>query len=407
MKKKIRMVLLVLVALVLLFVIYNQMDETLNTSVYTMDDVPVASFEKNNGFYILCGLPEKPEVDITSDAFIKKIRDMFETWKGYKNDVETTELRAFKKKFHRYKKKYLKLGLSLNGLKDVCEEVKSKRAHFVSLDPDLKVLHDRMRMMIDSEVFEDFVPVHAEAPLPNMLAWLYAAKIYTGANIHMALEGDWEQGVSNLLGLLDFSKKAVKSSRFLIVNLISKAILEIPLNAINSIMNRKECPKEVFAMVVNRMPTLEYESYGSGKSYICELLGFENYFLKDPQFSNSLSITERVLTALFLQENRTLNFVNRYYAQIIKLERTPPYKWKLDTIKKESAKDGSFWWLQNSAGKSILHTYGISEEPGKNHYSFIYKTYRRKAIYDMVKIAAQLHLNFSADKPTTEILKNL
>ncbi|MCP4146659.1 MAG: hypothetical protein GY757_02820, partial [bacterium] len=110
---------------------------------------------------------------------------------------------------------------------------------------------------------------------------------------------------------------------------------------------------------------------------------------------------------LFLQENRTLNFANRYYAEIIKLERTPPYKWKDDNIKKELAKDGIFWWLQNAAGKSILDVYGISDEPGKNHYNFIYKTYKRKAIYDMVKIAAELHLNYNAEKPTGEILKNL
>ncbi|MCP4146125.1 MAG: hypothetical protein GY757_00105, partial [bacterium] len=242
MKKKIRMVLLVLVALVLLFVIYNQMDETLNTSVYTMEDVPAASFAKNNGFYILWGLPEAPEVDLKSDAFIKKLRDMFEPREGNDVYMKGFDLRAYKKKFERYKLKFRELELSLSTLGDVCEEVEGKRAHFVSFDPDMKVLYDRMQMMIDSEVFEDFLPVHAEAPLPNLLAWLYAAKFYTGANIHKALEGEWEQGVSNLLDLVDFSKKAVKSSRFLIVNLISKALLEIPLNAINSIMNRKECP---------------------------------------------------------------------------------------------------------------------------------------------------------------------
>ncbi|NIM17357.1 MAG: hypothetical protein GTO45_35575, partial [Candidatus Aminicenantes bacterium] len=193
---------------------------------------------------------------------------------------------------------------------DWCEEVLSIRSGLSPLDPDLQVLYNRFRMMIYSPVFEDFICLDADAPLPNLLAWLHAAKLYTAVNMLKALEGDWENGVGNLLDEVDFGKRAVKSSRFLIVNLISKAIMHLPLQAVGSLMNRRDCPTAVYEMVLKRTPALTYEEYGTHNSFICEVVAFTFHYIENAYFQRKPTLCERLAMGVLLQENRIKNYAD-------------------------------------------------------------------------------------------------
>jgi hypothetical protein len=92
------------------------------------------------------------------------------------------------------------------------------------------------------------------------------------------------------------------------------------------------------------------------------------------------------------------------------LEQTPPYQWQSDKIALEPIKTGPFWWLWNAGGKILLESYNDHASAYKNGegiYTVIFKAYQKKALYDMVKISAELHLKYNSNKPVQEILNGL
>jgi hypothetical protein len=187
----------------------------------------------------------------------------------------------------------------------------------------------------------------------------------------------------------------------------------MPLEAIADLMNQKECPTSVYEMVLNRTPPLKYEEYGSGKSMICEVVGFTFDYIDHPYKSNPyrpFNFWERIPLIFFLQENRTKNYANEFYKQFIEMEQASPYQWKNDGIELYPFKVGPFWWLWNAGGKVLLTSYNDytgNHKKGEGLYAMIFKSYRKKATYDMVRISAELHLNYDPDKPVREILNNL
>ena len=82
MKKILLRVLIVIAAVLVLFIVVNQFDAGLTGDLYTAEEVPPASLEKDNGFYLVWGFGEAPDVDITSDAVIAKYRKMFDNPKA-------------------------------------------------------------------------------------------------------------------------------------------------------------------------------------------------------------------------------------------------------------------------------------------------------------------------------------
>ena len=78
MKKIILRVLLILLALLVIWIVVNQFDAKLNPNLFTIKDIPGASFDNSNGFYILWALGEPPDVDIMSDEVIEKYRKLFD-----------------------------------------------------------------------------------------------------------------------------------------------------------------------------------------------------------------------------------------------------------------------------------------------------------------------------------------
>lgn len=418
MKKNILRILLILLVLMVIWIVANQFDTRLNPDLFTRKDIPEVSFDKSNGFYIVWALPEPPDADIMSDKVLEKYRKLFDPQFDNETYIKTYDFMTSKKMYKQYyvdTYKGLKLDFRADPTKsDWSKTVLSKKSRLSPLHPDLRVMYDRFRMMIDSKVFEDFTSVKADAPLPNLLAWLHTGKLYIAVNMLTALEGEWNKAVSNLLDMVDFGKRAVKGSRFLIVNLISKALLHMPLEALVHLMNQKECPTSVYEMVLNRTPPLKYEEYGTRKSLICEVVGFTFDYIDHPYTQidafRPFNFWERMPLFFLLQENRTKNYANEFYKQFIEMEQTLPYQWKSDSIELYPLKVGPFWWLWNAGGKVLLTTYNDytgNHKKGEGLYAVIFKSYRKKATYDLVRISAELHLNYDPDKPVQEILNNL
>jgi hypothetical protein len=89
-------------------------------------------------------------------------------------------------------------------------------------------------------------------------------------------------------------------------------------------------------------------------------------------------------------------------SKLLKYEKTPPYQWETDLKAPKKLASGWFWWLQNPMGKVFLDNIGHP-----SFKSIILKSYISKTHYDMLRISAELHLNYTPAKSVTEILSGL
>ena len=100
MKKIMIRVLLVLLALIVGYLVFNQIDaRAISIQVGEPPALAAEAFEKTNGYYRLWTLIEPKEVDIENDATILPYRRLFDP--AFDNDRYIKEFRTEK-----YKKKY-------------------------------------------------------------------------------------------------------------------------------------------------------------------------------------------------------------------------------------------------------------------------------------------------------------
>jgi hypothetical protein len=119
----------------------------------------------------------------------------------------------------------------------------------------------------------------------------------------------------------------------------------------------------------------------------------------------NVTFLEKTLLPLFTQKNRTVKYKDEFMLKVIERDKTPPYKWGTGPLKIEKAVKGWFWWLQNPGGKILFDKY--IRDSIINLNNVIYKTHLTKTLYDMLRISAELHLNYTPDKPVQEILTGL
>lgn len=400
MKKIVTKLLLILLVLLVFYLVFNQFDIGELTPEFSEKDIPPATFNKNNGYYRLWTLTEPVGTDIESDEVLNQYRRLFDP--QFDNDKYIGEFdpQRNKRTYSSFLKIYRKAKFNLkNPEKDWTPDVLSQKMEIEKLKEDLKVFLDRYKKLIDCEVFEDFTLLRWDSPIPNLLAWLHAAKLYIAINILDAKEGNWTKSVSNLLDHLNFSKKAVKGSRVLINNLIGKAVTKFSIRALAGLMNQKDCPVEVFQQVLDNTPPLKYEEFGSRAPIIAE--GFLPVFYESEDKMNFL---DRILKFLFFQKNRIRRIRYNHASKMLEYEKTSPYKWESDFQSLPKFKSGWFWWLQNPLGKIWLD----NEKWGLPYLeSVIFKSYVSKAFYDMLRISAELHLSYTPDKPVQQILNGL
>ena len=402
MKKIIIRILSVLVGLLVLYVVINLFDAGEPTADFSAQDIPTGTFDKSNGYYRLWTLIEPEGTDVQADEVINRVRRMFDPQHPEFEDgkyIVEFDLETHKKKGSVFKKLKLLWPKAYDD-KEWVRSMLSQKKTVRKFRKEFKVYLERYRRLIDTEVFEDFTLLRWDSPIPNLLAWLRIAKLYIGINVLDAVEGNWQQGVSNILDQLDFGKRAVKGSHVMITDLVAKAVTQVSIKAIVDLMNQKECPREVFQQVLDRTPPLEYDEYGSRTSFIGEGLAVPSYF----EFvAKTKGFLARFLYWIFFHKNRIKKVHYANASNLLKYEKTPPYKWEKDLEEAPALCTGWFWWLQNPLGKSWYD----KDKVFGNLHKVIYKSYRLKAFYEMLRISAELHLNYTPDKPVRAILDGL
>ena len=411
-------VLVLLVALGAAYIGFNQIDapparfdvgEGLDTSSLQSlaDSVwDQASFDKNNGYYRMWSLTEPVDVDIESEELLLKYRQMHDPQfdndkyiKEWNNDENSWSVntKKFKGPFNKYIQKRSKI-LKKNGVfdswsgsspRDWARMILAQKVSVIELKSLYQVFLDRYQKLVDSEIFEDFTIVRYDATVPNLRGWLQVGRLYNTVHMLDALEGNWEEGVSHLLDHIEFTKKTIKTGRTIILNLVGKAMMRESLYGLASLMNEPEFPKTLYKKIINGLPPITHEEYGT------KGLVVEAYSASQVKKGN-----------LLLQKNRTQQYFYDFFAKLVKSEKIPPYQWESHPLENNNVKTGWFWWLQNPAGKILFHK--SQKPPAKNNlFLTVYKSYWLKADYDMTRIAAELHLNYVPGKPVQKILDNL
>ena len=400
---------LIILGVIVFYVVFNQFDISEVTPEFTEEEVPQGSFDLNNGYYQLWTLIEMPETDIFSDEVINRVRYMFDPQFDNDKYIKGFDLKTHKEKgmaFHKiFKGKRIRF--PKDGFKqDRTSYFYSKKKQIKELEIELKVYLERYRKLIDCELFEDFTLMRYDSPIPNLLLWLNLSKLYNAINLVDAKDGNWNRAAENLLDHLNFTKRAVKGSVVLVTDLVGKAIMRYTILSIASLMNQKECPKDVFQKVLNTLQPLRYDEYGSRSSYFGEGLVINSFFdlnlHDDGKTVTKKNFFQRVLSFFFFNKNRVRKVHYDFFSKLIKYEGTLPYKWEKNLDAPSGFTSGTFWWLQNAEGKIFLEKMGYKDFIKSVARSYIAKTY-----YDMLRISAELHLNYRSDIPVQEILNGL
>jgi len=426
--KRVIMIVLILLVLLLAYVVFNQFDaKAARFVVREQWDMPAravlltelfkpASFDKSNGYYRLWTLTAPPGVDIEADSVLDRIRMLhdpqFDNEKYTKEWSETKDSWLYASPgwkadnyvpYKEKRKEILDKGSKwLNFPEKVRDDwgrrLLEERKTVLELKSTYGYLLERYQKMIDCEQFEEFTgaikdgELYTDAVIPNLLAWLDVGKLYVAVNMMDALDGNWNQGTANLLKHIQFTKKSIKNSRTLIVNLIGKAITRITLHGLESLMNQKNCPREVFQQILDGLPPLRQDEFGNSKQLLAEGFLFAQQAKKRG--------------GLFYQVNRTQQYYFDFLAKLYLADKTPPYLWKEYPLGNDDVKTGWSWWLQNPGGKKEFQKF-IDKKEGENLFVTSFKGYAVKAFYDLTKISAQLHLNYTPDKPVQVILNGL
>jgi len=390
---------LFLLGLLVLFFIFNRFDAPEPPGVFTHGDLVPASFEKNNGFYFIVALGESPGCDVLSEKTTTKYRKLFDP--AFDNDrfMKEWDSQEYRKRFLRYKR----IIRFVNQYRDDwVSHVRSQKDKIQKVAGQVAFLLDRYQKLVNSDMVRDFTSIGF--PVDND-ALLMVAMFYTSLRIIDFQAGN-PGGIRGILAQIHLSKKLLQSSRSLYLAYTAQRILQQSLMALTSVMNQNQCSPGMISLIFKELTPLTYEEYGIRNAFIGHYLAIEGWI-------DSLEgYVERGNTVLgkelgymaraFFQKQRTRNYYFQFISTCIKYEKKPPFRWESPLPEPGNLQQGFFWWLQNSTGKflySKLYNPEFKHDILMSHYT--------KAIYDMTRICAEPHLNYTGKKPVNDLLKRL
>ncbi len=412
MRKIILIVLLVLLGLCLLFVVFNRFDARPLPGMFGPQDLPAANFAYENGYYRLWTLGMDGRVDVEAVEVKDRYRRLFDP--RFDND---REIRAFNASRHnkvetniteRLGKPLLEAISKMHVIGDAPPppqaDMLKNRAEFIRFREQQPVLLERYRRLLASDFFQDFGLLRLDCPLPNLITWLRLAKLRILLSLVDAADGKWAEAADALLAQMQFARKAVAGSSVLITNLVAKAVLSLSAQGLAFLMNQRECPVEVFSQALAGMPPLQYEEYGSRNGFIGEFLVAREIigsFRLAGGETVGLKGAGKFIASLGLQRNRTLNEYCEYIRTVLAMESSPLPDDPLRVIEPRRHRQGAFWWAQNPGGKAVL------DHMIPNLGTVVFKAFRVKALVDMARISAELHLRYDPRRTVRENLDRL
>jgi len=241
MKKSAKIVGVVLLGVLVLYFVINLWDSKLNPDVYTLADLPKASLDNANGFFILWGLAEPAEVNVQSEGYTATIKKLLgPDAKNNRNKLYNYD--DYKNKFKPYKDTLDKIKYPVSFEKDWISALSTETDKISRARQEAALPLRRYRQLIDCPKFAEFTGPSFRAPIPNLFAFHALARLYTASCTMDAVNGKWDEAVGNLMDQIDFTKRVIASSRTLIMGLIAKAAMRYSLQGLVSLLNHPQCP---------------------------------------------------------------------------------------------------------------------------------------------------------------------
>ncbi len=387
--------------LVLLFVLYNQIDEKADPArEFTWADLARDDYAEGNGYTLLWALPEPPGVDTGSPAVREKYLSLFDPARGAAKNVKNWDSQQRKEMAKPFIQATRRVFNPDNPGSDRMAQVLSHRAALLEMGAAVRPYLERYDALIAAPVFQEYITPNFDAPIPNLVVWLRLAKLAISESLLQASDGDWPGGANRLLAHLDFSRRAMAGSRALITRLVAVAIFRLNCQALASLLNQEACPPAVAGQVLARLTPLTPREADGRDCSIGEYLAFADALAnlaKIEGWGNLRLLKERLL----LQQNRTLHLLHDWTVRVMAFEQTPPHRWtsSLEGLQLEPRK--GLWWIRNATGKSIL------EFALANRAPVVHKTWLARTVYDMLRISAELHARYNGKRTVAELLPTL
>ncbi len=401
-----------IMVLLIIWILINRFDAAEMKGEFKLAESPPAHYDKENGFYRLWTLSEAPRVNTESKTTLLKYRHLFDPQFDNDRYLQAWDHLAYRDNYKKYnairhsilKERVHALEITIKPQASLVRKIKKSRDRILTLRNEYSVFLERYQKLLGCTVFEDITLPRRFSPIPNLLAWIHISKLHDWISVLDALDGRWEPAFERLINHIVFVKRVLRGTRVLLINLVAKGVMRYSLQCLASLMNHKDCPPQIYQMVLDRLAPVSVQKVGSQTAMQADYISTVDYIEKKHYLGGENPIL-KIISALFFQKNRTKGYFFEPYQEIIALENQPPYQWKndLDEIRQKYSKKkkGFFRWIQNPYGKSIAKHIAIP-----NLLSVVHKTYHTKILVDLIRISAELHLRFDPNQPVERILES-
>jgi hypothetical protein len=406
MKKILLVLFIILLAAIAAFVAINLKDQSLNPDAFTLADLPPLNFEVSNGYYIVYWLAEPEEVDLQSDAYIKPIREYYNST-SLREMLKHNDLSLSIPAYYKwpYKELLRQIKFPGNYQIDLIGHLAPQWELVEKVGQKLKLPLKLWRKLLECEVVQDFCLPYWGASWPTLMPVWHLARFYPCLALKKAVEGNWQEGAADLLAQVELGKKFNTNSRGMVNTQIGRAIIYSSLHGLISMLNHPECPETVVKQILDGLPPIKYREYGNHNAFIAEGI----FYSSGVDFRQIVHEEEGVglLEKLLFQVNTTKNYYYDLYSKSIAYDRQDPYLWKLDPGVElqafvDSKKKGFLNKFKNYFGKkSFVINVRFSI------YSELFKSNRLRAYYMMTRILAELRLKYTEGRDIQEVLAEL
>ncbi|HEX7503042.1 MAG TPA: hypothetical protein VF451_06450 [Acidobacteriota bacterium] len=388
--------------------------------------------EPGNGFFMIWGFAEPPEVDPLAPAYRGQLLELF--------DARTRNY-LFRSRYSQwlgrlnagYRRHWQGATIYFPQLpsEDICAYFVSRRSGIAERREQFAVPLQRYGRVLRAPVLTDFTPAGWEPPARSLLLATYTARLYVAARTLAALDGQWLPAAGDLLAAMPAGFKLIAGGRTLSANLLGKAMVELSLRSLASLLNRPDCPPAAARLVLENLPVRPAAAFGTAavrafnwvsfsaaigrvkKDGIVDPFLLKDFFRRPAAFfalerfvaisGPRLFGAVHALAAFFLKENETTAMLRKYWEEVGALEEIPPWKWRLPPpLQRRSAgaPAGPFWWLRNPLGKMMVASAVPYNWPILQHY--VYRSHELRVRYDLVRLLAAARLAAGAELKLSE-----
>lgn len=422
-----------LIAAALLFVLFffglNLFDSRRAPGAAAVPEDPgplVADLRPGNGFFIVWGFAEPPEVEPASREYAERMaeslaalgsdaqsRRRFGAWLTRQRDDSRRHWQGARLYFPR-----------LQG-EDVADYFAARRAEVAERQERFAVLLRRYRALLRAGRIDDFTPPGWSFPVGSSQLAANTARLDAAIRVLDAIDGDWLQAGGEILETADAGLRLIAVGRTSAVNTLGRLLVDLSLRSLASLLNRSECPPELGRLVRERMRDRQATDFGTAAVRSFSLAVFAaslerikesgvvdpfllRDFFRDPTHFFALERLTAIagprffaafhaMASFFVQKNESLAMMRAFWQGVGELEGTPPWRWRetpLRRLRSVSVTTGAFWWLRNPVGKMLVRSAVPYNWPVLQHY--VYRSHELKARWDLLRLLARARLRTGA-----------